>query len=50
MAMSVATPSYAGEVSGPRSILPDKYRDPDLSGLSCQIKPGLDNLITLRLE
>jgi hypothetical protein len=34
----------------PRSLLPEKYRDPDQSGLSCEVKPGKDNVINFNLE
>lgn len=36
--------------AAPRSVLPDKYRDPDLSGLSCEVKAGQDNRIDFHLE
>ena len=34
----------------PRSLLPEKYRDPELSGLSCQIRGGQDNCIDFDLD
>jgi len=34
----------------PRSLLPDKYRDPELSGLSCQIRSGQENCIDFDLD
>lgn len=34
----------------PRSLLPAKYQDPHLSGLSCEVKPGQDNTIHFNLE
>jgi hypothetical protein len=34
----------------PRSVLPEKYRDPQLSGLQCQIKLGHDNVVDFELE
>lgn len=34
----------------PRSLLPEKYRDPELSGLSCEVKAGRDNTINFNLE
>ncbi|MGE3808741.1 MAG: hypothetical protein AB7K24_29090 [Gemmataceae bacterium] len=34
----------------PRSLLPEKYSDPALSGLACEIKPGKDNTINFNLE
>jgi hypothetical protein len=43
--------AYAGAAAYvPRSLLPDKYRDPDLSGLVCEVKPGRDNQINFNLE
>jgi hypothetical protein len=33
-----------------RSLLPPRYRDPELSGLSFQVKADEDNLIDLHLE
>jgi len=34
----------------PRSLLPDKYRDPELSGLVCEIRPGQENCINFNLD
>jgi hypothetical protein len=34
----------------PRSLIPEKYRDPDLSGLACEVKAGQDNVIDFNLE
>ncbi len=34
----------------PRSLLPDKYRDPELSGLVREVKAGQENLLDFRLE
>jgi hypothetical protein len=34
----------------PRSLLPEKYRDPELSGLSCEVKPGRPNVFNFNLE
>src|SRR5439155_503659 len=34
----------------PRSLIPEKYRDPTLSGLSCEVKPGKENGINFNLE
>ena len=43
--------AYAGNAAYvPRSLLPDKYRDPDLSGLGCEVKPGHDNQINFNLD
>ncbi|MCI0377750.1 MAG: hypothetical protein L0215_09100 [Gemmataceae bacterium] len=32
------------------SLLPDKYRDPDLSRLACEIKPNRSNSIDFNLD
>lgn len=34
----------------PRSLLPAKYQDPDLSGLTCEVKPGKENIFNFNLE
>lgn len=34
----------------PYSILPDKYRDPELSGLACEIKPNRPNSFDIPLN
>jgi hypothetical protein len=34
----------------PRSLLPDKYRDPDRSGLRCEITAGRANTLNFHLE
>lgn len=34
----------------PRSLIPEKYRDPELSGLNCEVKPGKENGINFNLE
>jgi len=31
-------------------LLPEKYRDPHLSGLACQVKRGCDNVVNFDLE
>ena len=43
-------PGQAGQRLLPRSLLPEKYRDPELSGLVCEIKAGQDNCIDFNLE
>jgi hypothetical protein len=46
------TPAVASGQSSliPRSLLPDKYRDPDLSGLTCDVQPGRENSIDFNLD
>jgi len=39
-----------GSYSMPRSLLPDKYRDPELSGLSCHVKSSQENIVDFNLE
>ena len=34
----------------PQSLLPDKYRDPDLSGLACEVKAGQENVLDFDLD
>ncbi|HMC63391.1 MAG TPA: hypothetical protein VKI65_00475 [Gemmataceae bacterium] len=34
----------------PRSLLPDKYSDPDLSGLTCEVKPAQENSVAFDLD
>ena len=52
MAVAPAYPAPSGVPSFPvsRSMLPEKYRDPELSGLSCEIKAGLDNNVNFNLD
>jgi hypothetical protein len=42
--------SSSGGQYAPRSLLPEKYRDPDLSGLACEVKPGRENKINFNLD
>jgi hypothetical protein len=51
--VAVDTPSATPSASGfavPRSLLPEKYRDPELSGLTCEVRAGRDNTINFNLE
>jgi hypothetical protein len=34
----------------PHSLLPPRYRDPDLSGLTCEVKPAQDNVLDFNLD
>lgn len=36
--------------SAPQSMLPDKYRDPELSKLACEVKPKHPNTIDFNLD
>lgn len=51
--LAVETPSAAApgqKYPMPRSLLPEKYSDPDLSDLSCDIRAGQDNGFNFHLE
>jgi hypothetical protein len=46
-------PNLTGSVDTarlPHSLLPDRYRDPELSGLACEVKVGQDNHIDFELQ
>jgi len=44
VAVEIPVPQPPGQRFGvPRSLLPAKYRDPELSGLTCQVAPGQEN-------
>ena len=43
-------PGQAGQRLLPHSLLSEKYRDPELSGLVCEIKAGQDNRIDFNLD
>jgi len=43
-------PSLGQRFAVPRSLLPDKYRDPELSGLVCEIQAGRQNSINFNLD
>jgi hypothetical protein len=47
---SGSAPGPNGDSTMPRSLLPEKYRDPELSGLSCQVRAGQDNRIDFHLN
>jgi hypothetical protein len=51
-AVSPGTTSLKGHPYNPlpRSLLPDRYRDPELSGLRCEVKPNQPNTIDFQLE
>ncbi len=34
----------------PVSLIPDRYRDPELSGLSCEVKPNKANVVDFNLD
>jgi hypothetical protein len=50
VALEPASSGQAGQRLLPHSLLPEKYRDPELSGLVCEIKAGQDNRIDFNLE
>jgi len=48
---AIDAPPLPGQKFGaPRSLLPDRYRDPDLSGLGCEVQPGRENAFNFNLE
>src|SRR5579871_4415973 len=50
MALAPSTAAPGAEPSVPRSLLPDKYRDPELSGLVRQVKAGQENRLDFHLD
>jgi hypothetical protein len=46
----VIDPSGQLDLTEHRSLVPLKYRDPDLSGLDYQVEPGKDNHIDFHLD
>ena len=51
--LAVEPPSKAGngfQFVVPRSLLPEKYRDPIQSGLACEVQPGKVNGINFNLD
>lgn len=49
-AVDTASPAPGMPFAGPRSLLPVKYRDPEQSGLLCEVKAGKENAINFNLE
>jgi hypothetical protein len=43
------SPAYRGVRFTPRSLVPERYRDPQLSDLVCEVKPGQENGINFNL-
>src|SRR5262249_46851072 len=43
-------PTEGGKVVAPITLVPEKYRSPDLSGLSCEVRTDRDNRIDFNLE
>ncbi|GIW79274.1 MAG: hypothetical protein KatS3mg105_1081 [Gemmatales bacterium] len=50
LALESTEPRRAGQFRVPRSLLPEKYAHPDLSGLACEVKVGKPNNFTFHLE
>lgn len=48
--VTVAAVEDATGTTAPRSLLPDKYRDPELSGLECEVKAGKVNRVNFDLK
>ena len=51
---SLAPPGYAAPSAGrfdfPQSIVPEKYHDPDMSMIACEVKGNRQNTIDVSLE
>jgi hypothetical protein len=45
-----ATPPPGQRFAVPQSLVPDRYRDPQLSGLVCEVKADQPNVFNLNLE
>jgi hypothetical protein len=39
-----------GGFAVPRSLVPEKYRDPELSGLECEVRAGQANRVNFNLQ
>jgi hypothetical protein len=50
MAIESTSPGRDPDLRLPRSLLPEKYRDPEMSGLSCRIQAGQANCIDFDLD
>jgi hypothetical protein len=49
--VAVETSAQPGrEVAAVRTLIPEKYRDPELSGLVCEVRAGQANAIHFHLE
>jgi hypothetical protein len=47
---AAAEPPPGQRFAVPRSLLAPKYRDPEQSGLTCEVKPAQDNLLDFNLD
>jgi len=43
-------PSAGDSFRMPESLLPDHYRDPDMSGITCEVRAGQENTLDFNLE
>jgi hypothetical protein len=51
VSVAVAAPPGPGQrFTVPRSLLSSHYRDPNLSGLTCEVKPAQDNVLDFNLD
>jgi hypothetical protein len=48
--LAVESGPAAGRGQRPRLLVPERYSDPDLSGLACEVKPGQENTVTFNLD
>ncbi len=49
IAVEESNRGYYRPASAPHSLVPEKYRDPQLSDLSCEVKAGRENAINFNL-
>jgi hypothetical protein len=50
LAMEMSQPANADQPALPHSLIPEKYGDPQLSDLSCQVRLDKENLLEFHLE
>jgi hypothetical protein len=51
VAVEASAPTTEGQgFTIPKSLLPEKYRDPEVSGLSCEVKAARENTINFNLD
>jgi hypothetical protein len=48
--VAMQAPAPGPPLAAPHSLLPEKYRDPELSGLTCEVKAGQMNVLHFNLD